>query len=482
MDGRDTINTETPKASLVVAGATGFIGQALAPALSQDYHLIGLSRGPREDPGEYDEFRQADLFSLKDTENALAGADFAVYLVHSMLPSARLVQANFRDLDLVCADNFARAAKRAGVKQIVYLGGIVPDGPLSEHLASRVEVEHVLASTGVSVTVLRAGLVVGASGSSFQILLRLVKRLPMMLCPSWTATLTQPVCEKDVIETIAHFCRQSSTRHRTFDIACPQPLSYRELMQKTAAALGLKRLLIGVPLLTPALSRLWVSLTTGAPKALVRPLIASLRYPMVAHPSRLLDKRAFRTVDEMLALAVQDAKVESQKPRAFSSPNTRKSGQRDTVRSVQRMSLPVGRDAHWATEEYLRWLPKGLKGIIRIDKTDNTDIVFRIFKKGPILLKLSPRLHRSEPSRQVLRVTGGLLAKETVRGRLEFRQVLDGQTLIAAIHEFEPAMPWWIYRFTQALFHRWVMNRFARHLGQVGPEKANVAVDSASLG
>ena len=110
------------------------------------------------------------------------------------MPSARLVQGSFSDLDLLCADNFARAAKRHDVKQIIYLGGLLPTtDELSLHLQSRAEVERALAATGVPVTTLRAGLVVGANGSSFQMLLRLVKRLPMMLCPAWTKTRMQPV-------------------------------------------------------------------------------------------------------------------------------------------------------------------------------------------------------------------------------------------------------------------------------------------------
>ena len=237
-------------------------------------------------------------------------------------------------------------------------------------------------------------------------------------------------------------------------------------MDKTAQALGLKRHMFGIPVLTPALSRLWVSITTGAPKALVQPLIASLKYPMVANPARALDATSFATVDEMLTQAVADSKTSTTKPRAFTGAKNSQTKGPDTVRSVQRMRLPSGRDAHWATQEYMRWLPRGLKGIIRVQDMPDGDVIFRIFKRGPILLKLSPRLHRSEPSRQVLRVTGGILARDTVRGRLEFRQVLDGSTLIAAIHEFEPALPWWIYRFTQAPFHRWVMNRFARHLSK----------------
>ena len=134
------------------------------------------------------------------------------------------------------------------------------------------------------------------------------------------------------------------------------------------------------------------------------------------------------------------------------------------------MSLPQGADARWAAEEYLRWLPIGLKGIIRVEQHDGDELCFRVFRRGPVLLRLQPRRHRSEPSRQVLRVTGGLLARSTERGRLEFRQILDGRTLIAAIHDFVPSLPWWIYRATQAVFHRWVMARFAKHLRQVGDQ------------
>ena len=128
------------------------------------------------------------------------------------------------------------------------------------------------------------------------------------------------------------------------------------------------------------------------------------------------------------------------------------------------MSLPEDRDAAWATNEYLRWLPRGLNGLIRVERLSDDEICFRVLSRGPVLLRLSMLPHRSEPSRNVLRVTGGLLARETKRGRLEFRQVLDESTLIAAVHEFVPRLPWWIYRVSQAHFHRYVMYRFSRHL------------------
>src|ERR1700761_2840056 len=163
--------------TLVLAGAAGFIGQALAATLKDHFRVIGLSRKARPTDANVAEYRRCDLFNLREAEAGLAGADYAVYLVHSMLPSARLTQGSFADMDLICADNFARAARIAGARQIVYLGGLIPDDvKLSPHLRSRLEVERTLGRYGTPLTVLRAGLILGAQGSSFQILLRLVRR------------------------------------------------------------------------------------------------------------------------------------------------------------------------------------------------------------------------------------------------------------------------------------------------------------------
>ena len=449
--------------TVVVAGASGFVGQALGHALGARFEVVGLSRSQRQPDAAYGTYRQADLFSLKDCEAALAGAKVAVYLVHSMLPSARLVQGHFADLDLLCADNFARAAKMNGVEHIVYLGGLLPpDETISTHLQSREEVERALAATGVPVTTLRAGLVIGAAGSSFQMLFRLVKRLPAMICPSWTETRMQPVALEDVVSAFEIVCGHPAHFHQTYDLGCPEIVSYRNLIERTAAALGVNRHIISVPFISPSLSRLWVSLTTGAPKALVAPLVASLGYEMVVRPSHALRELTPTPLDRTLAQAVAETKALKAQPRAFRAPA--KSKRVDTVRSVQRMQLPEGKDAEWATLEYMHWLPRGLKGLIRVERISKTESLFRLFHKGPVLLSLSLRAHRSEPSRHVLRVTGGLLAQETRRGRLEFRQVLDDNTLIAAVHEFVPTLPWWIYVLSQAQFHQYVMYRFRRHL------------------
>ena len=159
---------------------------------------------------------------------------------------------------------------------------------VSSHLQSREEVERALAATGVPVTTLRAGLIIGAAGSSFQMLFRLVKRLPAMICPSWTQTRMQPVALEDVVSAFKLVCGQTAHFHQTYDLCCPEIVSYRNLIERTAKALGVTRRMISVPFVSPSLSRLWVSLTTGAPKALVAPLVASLGYEMIVRPSHTL--------------------------------------------------------------------------------------------------------------------------------------------------------------------------------------------------
>ena len=350
------------------------------------------------------------------------------------------------------------------MKQIVYLGGLMPkDDDVSAHLQSRLEVEEVLGSEGVPVTSLRAGLVIGANGSSYQLLTRLVQRLPVMVLPSWTRTKMQPVSEQEVVQAFQYVLGNPDSFGAVYDLYSTAPVSYEQLMQATAQALELKRRFVGVPLLSPRLSRLWVSLTTGAPKELVAPLIESLRHEMLARKEapHQLPMAQEQDLIELIQQASQRGQT-SKPPRAFLKPSNSRGA--DTVRSVQRMRLPAGKDAQWAANEYFRWLPEAMKGLVQVIQLDENKIGFRFSDKGPLLLELEMRSHRSDPQRQVMRVTGGYLAKETERGRLEFRQVLNGRTLLAAIHDFEPRLPWWIYRSTQAEVHRWIMDRFGKHL------------------
>jgi uncharacterized protein YbjT (DUF2867 family) len=469
--------------TVVVAGASGYVGTALGAALSLRFETVGLSRRPKA-PGAagYHTWRAVDLVSLRATERALRGATFAVYLVHSMVPSDRLTQGGFEDFDLLCADNFARAAAAVGVKHIVYLGGLLPieadthhpaDTPaLSAHLASRLETERALAAHGVPVTTLRAGLVIGAGGSSFAIMERLVRRLPAMLCPAWTATLAQPISLSDTVALLDGCVGRADLGGQAFDIGGPDVLTYRQMMQATARALGLTRRMVGVPLLSPGLSRLWLSLVTGAPRELAAPLVESLVHPMIARSLDLQQKLGLPPTP--FAQALQEALAAPPQGQPW-RPQGPSSGR---VRSIQRMTLPEGRDAAWAAAAYMRWLPKALWPLLEVTVEEGSGAcAFRVRGIKAPLLTLRLLAARSTPTRQVLLVEGGLLVKPERGGdsardpdaiaplpRLEFRVVNGGEALLAAVHDFAPRLPWPVYVCTQALAHLLVMRLFGRYL------------------
>lgn len=443
--------------TVAIAGASGFVGSALCKALEAEHHIVGLTRSPRSDTSSI-EWRQTDLYSLLDAENALAGCDYAIYLVHSMMPSARLTQASFEDLDFILADNFARAAASAGVKQIIYLGGLAPNTQsMSAHLASRLEVERTLASHGVPVTALRAGLVVGPGGSSLQILTKLVQRLPAMLTPQWTLSDTQPIALQDVVRAVQHVLGRPDEFSGAFDIGGPDVMTYREMMKRTAKAIGVTRPMAPVPLFTPSLSTLWVSLVTGASMELVGPLVQSLRHSMVVADNPLQRWLAADAIgfDESLKSALATTPRRGRRSRK-TPPKT--------VRSVQRLPRPAGASARWIAEEYVRWLPNFPLPGIRCE-TDGSVARFYVGFKFPLLiLRLSDE--RARDGRALFYIEGGALADTSgdSPGRFEFRLTADGDHVIAAIHEFRPRLPWMVYTLTQAIAHVWVMRAFGKHL------------------
>ena len=461
-----------PKGTILVAGATGFIGQRLLLAL-KDYKVIALQRYQNIPPALKDathiEWRQCDLFSLLQIEEASAGADTAVYLVHSMLPSARLSQANFSDTDLILADNFVRACRKNGIQRILYLGGIIPfEESLSPHLQSRWEVEETLRASGIPLTSLRAGLIIGAGGSSFEMMYLLVKRLPFMLCPHWTTHSLRPIDVRDVIASLCYCLDHPETQGHTYDLAGPDTLTYRDLMLKTAELLGKKRWIVAVPFFNPRLSVLWVRIITGASPTLIKPLVESLRSNMLPDARRqlLIPHYTYQTLDESLAHEMKELK-----PTLSKTHKTirKRSHEASLVRSVQRLHLPAGHNAEWAAHEYLRWLPHFFFPFLMV-QSDETICRFRFFFLRKSLLRLKLSTTRSSPDRQLFYIVGGLLAsKDNPKdSRLEFREVLNGKYILAAIHNFSPSLPWYIYKYTQAVIHLWVMRRFDYHL-QHGP-------------
>jgi uncharacterized protein YbjT (DUF2867 family) len=455
-----------PRLTVAISGARGFVGDRLLRVLlGREMHVIGLSRTAREPrPGERVEWRACDLFSYEEALAALRGADVAFYLVHAMSPKARLTRGRFEDLDLICADHFARAARACGVRQIIYLGGLLPEaGALSRHLESRREIEHVLAAQGVPVTVLRAGLVVGAQGASFQILFRLVRRLPLMISPRWMRMRTQPVDIDDVVQLLAFCADRPETFGRAFDIGGPDVMSYEDMVRATAQALGLKPRLVPFAYFTTQLSCLWVSLVTGAPRSLVRPLVDSLNHETVARDRSLQQLAAVpgRSFGDSVRAALE---VPSEKPRAFVA--ARAAEDRRIAHSVERHALPPGWDADRVAREYMTWLVRFLP-FLRARRHDENRVSIHL---GPIpwpLLLFAYDPAASNSQRAVFRVLSGALAHPKGRGRLEFVCVPEKAEVLSAVHDFRPRLPWWLYTLTQLQIHAVVMWAFGRHLARI---------------
>jgi uncharacterized protein YbjT (DUF2867 family) len=266
---------------VAVFGSTGVIGRALLPLLAAEHEVIAVSRTPRDDRDGI-RWVEADVASGAGVAGALEGADVAYYLVHSL--GAR----DFERQDREAAANVSRAAARARLQQIVYLGGLGGDDPgASAHLRSRRETGEQLASDGVPVTTLRAAMVIGKGSAAFETILGLVKRLPVMITPSWVATPTQPIAIDDIARYLAGVCGNEAALGQSFDAGGPDVMTYRQMIERIAALLGRRPRIIEVPVLTPALSALWLELVTPVNASVARPLVEGLRSPTVAREERL---------------------------------------------------------------------------------------------------------------------------------------------------------------------------------------------------
>ena len=258
--------------TVLVTGATGFIGRRLVPELVERGAVVrAMTRRPEayDGPGEA---VGADVHEPETLRAALEGAEVAIYLVHS------LDDPDFERKDADAARAFGRAAAEAGVRQIVYMGGLgADDGTLSAHLRSRREVEGLLGEAGVPVTVLRAAIVVGAGGISWELTRQLVKNLPAMVVPRWVTTRTQPIALDDVVRYLAGVVGREEAFGRVFEIGGPDQLTYLEMLQVAAEIInGRKVPIIRVPVLTPRLSSYWLALVTDVDVTTGRNLIDSM--------------------------------------------------------------------------------------------------------------------------------------------------------------------------------------------------------------
>ncbi|SFL62577.1 SDR family oxidoreductase [Geodermatophilus ruber] len=274
--------TAAPRTCLVT-GATGYIGGRLVPELlAAGYRVRVLTRSPerlRDLPwaGQV-EIARADASDAAAVAAACAGVDVVYYLIHALGAGPR-----FEETDRRTARVMARAAREAGVGRLVYLGGLDPAGErLSPHLRSRAEVAEILLASGVTTAVLRAAVVLGSGSASFEMLRYLTERLPVMVTPRWVHSRIQPIAIRDVLRYLVGCAQLPPDVHRSFDIGGPDVMDYAQMMQRFAAVAELpRRRILPVPVLSPALSSLWVGLVTPVPPSIARPLVESLRNTVV---------------------------------------------------------------------------------------------------------------------------------------------------------------------------------------------------------
>jgi len=263
-------------APVLVAGASGFVGRRLCPALMADGHQVrAMTRHPGSYQGDGDAV-YGDVHDPATLTTALDGCRAAYYLVHS------LASKDFERLDAEAARAFGQAAAEAAVQQIIYLGGLGSEtDTLSSHLRSRREVEGLLGSAGVSVTVLRAGIIVGSGGISWEMTRQLVEHLPAMVTPRWVRTKTQPIAVADVVRYLVGVLDEPRSQGRVFEIGGPEEMQYVTMLRRVAKIRNRPLLIVPVPLLSPGLSSRWLALVTDVDTQTGRSLIDSMTNEVV---------------------------------------------------------------------------------------------------------------------------------------------------------------------------------------------------------
>ena len=466
---------------MVVAGAGGSIGSAVSRALAKEYEVVGLvgsrDRLPEAEPGLSLSWRSCEPFSRRDVEAAIGGCDYLIYLVNTRVPTARLDQAECEDMDLLIADNVARAASRQGVKQIIYLGGLIPQDNVSLGLLEkRIEIIEALSFYGTPLTVLRAGLVVAPGGNTVRLLANIATRLPIVLLPQWANKRKQPIALTDVIRAIRFCLANKQTENNGYDIGGPRVLTFRDMLQTAANVLKKKQIIIIVPFLPARLYGWYLRfLDREAHPALIKLAVEELGHNSVVRSNPVQE---FIRPNAVLPHKVINPYI---KKWAQLPPNPRQQffrkyiaglRSKSNVRSIQRIALPRGRNAAWVVDTYFQWLPRFTRLLI-ICEVDGAGTC-RYYNRFPRLhlLTLSFQQELSSPDRRMYFITEGLLARghDELNPRLEFRDVLNGRYTIVALHDFMPVLPWGLYFVTQAIMHLVVMRNFQKYIAEMGPD------------
>jgi uncharacterized protein YbjT (DUF2867 family) len=363
---------------ILVTGATGYIGGRLVPELLRRGHAVRVfARDPRKlDAAAWRpevEVAAGDVARPETLPSALAGIDVAYYLVHSMGGHG----VDFARRDREAAAAFGRAAAAAGVRRIVYLGGLgAPDAALSEHLRSRQETGAALREGGVPVTELRAAIIVGSGSASFEIIRDLARKLPVMICPRWVNSRCEPIAIRQVLGYLTGVLDEPRTIGGTFEIGGGDVLTYADLMRVCAEVMGRRVRILVVPVLTPALSAYWLNLVTTVPMSVARPLVEGLRNDVVTTDRRLaewipVERMSYReAVARALKRAAEPGRLESRwtsaqtRPVRLPNPQAELFDRREvrSEKAPERVFAAVGRiggDQGWYYADWI-WRLRGV--------------------------------------------------------------------------------------------------------------------------
>ena len=334
--------------SILVTGATGFIGERLISYLTnQGFSVKGMSRRKIKDQKNV-KYIQANVFDEKQLDESFKGIEVAYYLLHSM-EGSKDHWKEFASREKIQAQNFLKSATKAGVKRIIYLGGLVNDSlELSPHMRSRKEVGEILASGEIPVTELRASLIIGAQGGSYAMLRYLVERLPVMVCPSWVKSLAQPIAVDDVISYLGECLKKQETVGKIFEIGGKDKLTYEQLMHVYAEFLKKKIFVIQIPFLTTRLSSYWVDLITPVKASLARPLIDSLVHDTVVTNNTIekIIPLKLKTVKQAIEIATEEMRNSPPKGPIKEEKTGFKINQKLLLASLIAMAI-VGTSYYW---------------------------------------------------------------------------------------------------------------------------------------